>query len=247
MNNHVDSYIIANFKLIGSSLGIACVATGAVAVFLSIPLIGTFVALPLSIVAMYQIYCIMKKLYYESTFGNDAYLYKSLPVSPSQEIYCKILTGGIALLLQGVSTMVCFSLYYVLTGLGKVTLLNSFLQGYIERGVESAGIPLYVSLDFLAAAVGAFAQVAVLFLVITMYNYMDAFQKTRNKTAKYMAVGLGAVLQLLLTRFPERVFDTVGLTASIAAPAGSLVMYAAVLVGSVIWTVKLYEEKYQIA
>ena len=239
----IDSYILANFKLIGGSLGLACVCSGAMAVFLSIPIIGVFVALPLAIVAMYQIYAAAKKLFYDSAFGSDAYLYKSLPVSPAQEVYCKILTGGIALLLQAASMMAGAGLY-ALTD--KVQFMHHFLQGYVEIGVETADLPLYISLDFLAAAVGSFAQAAALFLVIAMYHCMEFFQMRQAKM-KGAAIGTGIILQLLITRFPQMAFDAAGLTASIAVPAGSLVLYSVILAVSLIWTVKLYEGKYQIA
>lgn len=246
MKNTIDSYILANFKLIGSSLGIACVCAGAMAVFLSIPLTGLFIALPLAIVAMYQIYAVAKKLFYDSTFGSDAYLYKSLPVSPAQEVYCKVLTGGIALLMQGASVLVFFSLYYMLSGLGKVSLMESFLQGYIERGVEPTILSLYISLDFLAASIGSFAQAAALFLVIAMYHCMDVFQMRQGKM-KGAAIGFGVILQLMITRFPQMASDAAGLTGTIAVPAGSLILYSVILIISLIWTVKLYEKKYQIS
>jgi len=245
MAKNVDSYIFANFKLIDSSLGIACVCSGAMAVFLSIPLIGLFMALPLGIVSLYQFYSVMKKLLYDSTFGSEAYLYKSLPVSPVEEVYCKVLTGGIALLLQAGTMLAGVTVYYLFVSTGKGPLLANFLQEYVEQGIASADIPLYISLDFLAAAVGSFAQVSALFLVIVMYHCMDLFQ-TGSSKMKGTAIGLGVILQLLITRFPGMAADAAGLTGSLAVPAGSLVLYAVILIGSLIWTVKLYERKYQL-
>jgi len=169
-NNLMDQYIKANFKLMENELGIACVAAGCGFALLS-SFVGILLLLPLLAVSIYFFFKAMRKLFYDSIYGKSAYLFQSLPVSPSQLVSCKIFAAGLSFLLLS-AVMVGAGLVIALFQSGIRAYVDGLMQDFVDQGAVTEQLPLILAAEFLAVCTASFRDGAVYFLGVITYQSM---------------------------------------------------------------------------
>lgn len=240
--NILDRYIKANFKLIENELGIACVAMGAAFLLLGTYL-GALPFLPLLGGAAYLTYKLMKKLCYESIYGNGAYLFQSLPVTPVQLVTCKIFTAGLSLLL--ILAVVLFAL--VLAALFNThpgAFVDKFMQHFLDRGAAAEQLSMILAAEFLVMVISCFRGGAVILLGVITYQSMP--QHHHRWYMKLLVLMEMMAIQALCGEAVEGLFTVAGFSYTLAQPLIQLVLEILVVAAAAKTSIRLVEKKYKV-
>jgi len=236
----LDKCIKANFRMVGSEIGIASVMGLLTAFFLStfVLILVLFIPLIVTIVYIIKMY---KKLFYTSLYGETAAMYQSLPVTASQMTAAKIFTAaaGNIIITAAYMLAITFAITFMGGTDGIMSFFSELTQIYAAGDVAPAGLILL----FINATISFFWIPALIFFSVA------ACQVSPGKGKKGMRnffIIISAYAVSLLVDNVGSFLISAGLENLLIANGCGVVFGIAVLVICFQKTVNILERNYEI-
>lgn len=137
--------------------------------------------------------------YFNNCFRDEGYLTFTLPVTPSQVLLSKLITGTVWTIINLVAVLLCCAIFLWIGFSGFAEIQESFAKFYAEMAAEfakagfSVNLPLLVVKYLLLTIISSASGVAMLHFVITMGSQIAKKHKI------LCAVGLYLLLTFALS------------------------------------------------
>lgn len=234
--NNLDKCIRTNFRMVDNEIAVAatmpvfvvmCMMTIYLSVLALIPIIVSFVYL-------FRMY---KKLFYTSVYGETAAVYQSLPASAAEMAAAKIFVGGLGSIICGAAYIIVILLFMLFMGAdGFSDILYAFET--LGDGVPDFLLPAGV----ISLVISAFAQSALIFLVIAAYQ--SVVREEKKGLYRFVIVAGAYLISQLMGR-SVTILEKLGIENTLVLMLISTVLGAVIMVVCYRRTVKLLEEKYE--
>lgn len=176
--NMLKQCIKLNYKMADSQFGGACI----IALFMILFLQTFFMILtviPLSIFAIYLIYKGMKKIFYDSVFGDSAFFYQSLPINGTQMVIGKIFTGSLGFIFFDGAVLLSFILTSIIGGISISALPLGRIDLLFHTSLGSTFFIFYTVFLILYYLVQIFMTFSIVFLSVTLFETLPKRQRKR--------------------------------------------------------------------
>ena len=241
------TYVKANLKLASNDYGLACAMSMAMVICLSV-LYLALLAIPALGAAVYFLYRGYRRLFFDSLYGNSAYLYQSLPVNPRQAVWGKIIASSLGVMLFNLVTVV-LGLFVGIVSTGSViSLLGTFSDALAGTMGGQDVMPQQPGLLYLFTAVSMMvewlATSALILLAVIGYQSIPGARQGGFSKALVIICAWG--LSKIIDKLAGWGFDLLGLEHTMAMSVIGLVIKAAVLVLASWGSVRLLERHYRL-
>ena len=155
-----------------------------------------FTVLALAAVGILTLVFIIQR-FYTNLYKDEGYLSFSLPVTPSQQLWAKLISGAFWTVISGAGVIVSFGLLFggIIQAAGNYTGENIF--AYITTSIEYilsvTGIQpgLFVAELLVSLLISVFSNMMIIYLCITLGSAVAAKHKVLIAILLYFAITMG--------------------------------------------------------